>query len=139
MAEHTELKEGIAITVGLDTDDKNRMWAEDFLLDPPPTKLWLTIKNIGDKVVEFRLPSRAKGCFVIVDNEKRRLWTHPDHAAHGANDFRLEPGEVYEKRMDAPWNRVFIKPEAEHILAGWLNGHPHLSTSVRFSLSIKNK
>jgi hypothetical protein len=137
MAEHTESKEGIAITVGLDTDNQNRIWAADFLLDPPPTKLWLTIKNIAEQALRFRIPSRARGCFVIMDNEKRRLWTYPGHTVRGGYDFPLEPGEIYEKRFDAHWNDVFIKPGVEYILAGWLNGHPHLSTSIRFSLSIK--
>ena len=137
MAENTVRKEGLDITVGLDTDGDNRIWATDFILDPPSSRIWLIIKNISNSAVPFRLPTKAKACFVIMDNEHRRIWTYPGHVAHVKTDFRLKPGEVFEKRMDAPWNDVFIKPGVDHILVGWLSRHPHLSASIRFSLALK--
>lgn len=137
MAENTIVIEGIAVTVGLATDDKNRIYADDFLPEPPPSKLWIRIKNVSDKQIQLLLPRKAVACFIIMDQENKRLWSHPGHVAPKQMEFKLDPDEVYEEIMDAPWNEVFIKPESEYILAGWLNGFPHLRASITFSLTIK--
>jgi hypothetical protein len=138
MAEQTETKEGLSITVGIDTDHENRILARDFLLDPPSTSLWLRLLNVSDTPLVFRLHHNATACFFIRDSKKRRLWTYPGHVARKKWNLSLAPDEVHEKKIDAPWERVFLKPDEEYLLAGWLSGHPHLSTTVRFHLRIED-
>jgi hypothetical protein len=137
MAEQTERKEGIEITVGLDTDEDSRIWSEDFSKDPPQTAFRFILKNLSDHEVRFTLPSRAKACFAVLDEDLRRLWTYPGRSERTKAELVLNPGDVYEKRIDAPWQEAFMKPGPEYTLEGWLNGHPHLRVSVKFTLAIR--
>lgn len=137
MAENTEETLGLSITIGLDTDDENRIWTEDYMLDPPDACLWLTVRNISGDPIRLNLPSQARGCFVILGDENRRLWTYPGHPPRIKTELRLDPGATYEERIEGPWGQVHIQPGVQYILAGWINGHPHLSASLRFSLALK--
>ena len=97
MAQHTEKKQGIATTVGLDTDAEGRIVMENFLLDAPRTTFCLFLENSSDRPIKYIFPSKLKACFSILREDGKLLWAYHRHTAHKKRGFILEPGETYDR------------------------------------------